>query len=622
MAKISFYKAEQARLRITKEQEKEIANLYKQVYKDYKKQMDALPLKGEGTVSQSIQKTYLNKLTKQLKEAYQSMGESLESQIEKGMLDAAGAVVKDNDTWLKGAGISIKGAYSYVPQDIVSRLSTGKVYGEGWTLSKSIWGQEQKTLHDIDQVIAMGVAGNKSAYEIAKDLEKYVDPSAKKEWNWSKVYPGTSKKVDYNAQRLARTMVSHSYQQSLVATTRHNPFVHGYKWRSAHTSRTCEICNERDGKVYSADDLPLDHPNGLCTFLVEMDSLENMADRLADWALGGEDGELDDWADSMFPEAKLKSDSSMGEWLKKAGFSKDHMPENFPDFWMGLNDKDTKELYKMLGIKPEDGPVKSVKMVKNWYNSNMLSSSPSKKVKDSIIKSQGIKDPIIKPRKTKESGTSTFKDWISKMRKNTESKMLDWESRGLRKLPRSQLEALRMYTGSSYEEMNKYLRYVGSGMSKEEAIRRSGISSSQLQAIKNSMKGLDSLKTKESLFLRRGTDLGDLAGLLLGNFQKNKDKLSKMSVEELNKELSGVVGTYNGFTSTSSLWDRGFGGDVEIIFHAPPGTSASSIMSISQFGTGEGETLLNAGTTVRIASIEKSDGHRYSKIRVFMEIIP
>lgn len=612
MAKISFHKAEQTRLKITKEQEAEIANLYKQVYKDYKKQMEALPLKGEGTVSQSIQKTYLNKLTKQLKEAYQSISWDLESQIEKGMLDAAGAVVKDNDTWLKKAGISIEGAYSYVPKDIVYKLSTGKVYGEGWTLSKSIWGQEQKTIHDIDQVIAMGVAGNKSAYEIAKDLEKYVNPSSKKEWNWSKVYPGTNKKVDYNAQRLARTMVSHSYQQSLVATTRHNPFAHGYKWRSAHTSRTCEICNERDGKVYSADDLPLDHPNGLCTFLVEMDSLESMADRLADWALGGEDGELDDWANSMFPEAKLKSDSPMGEWLKKAGFSKDNMPESFQDFWMGLNDKDTKELYGMLGIKPEDGPVKSIKMVKNWYNSNIPSSSPSKKVKDSIIKSQGIKKPRI----------PNFKDWISEMQKNTESKMLDWESRGLMKLPQPQLKALKKYTGSDYAKMNSYLRYVGSGESPEKAIWRTGIKSSQLGAIEKAMKGLNSLKTAESLYLRRGTDLGDLAGLLPGNFYDNMNKLGKMSVEELNKELSGVVGTYNGFTSTSSLWDRGFGGDVEIVFHAPPGTSASSIMSISKFGTGEGETLLNAGTTVRIASIEKSDGHMSSVIRVFMEIIP
>lgn len=612
MAKISFYNAEQTRLEITKEQEEEIANLYKQVYKDYKKQMDSLPLKGEGTVSQSIQRTYLNKLTKQLKEAYQSISWNLESQIKKGMLDAAGAVVEDNDAWLKKAGIFIKGAYSYVPKDIVYKLSTGKVYGEGWTLSKSIWGQEQKTLHDIDQVIAMGVAGNKSAYEIAKDLEKYVNPSAKKEWDWSKVYPGTNKKVDYNAQRLARTMVSHSYQQSLLATTRHNPFVHGYKWRSAHTSRTCEICNERDGKVYSADDLPLDHPNGLCTFLVEMDSLENIADRLADWALGKDDAGIDEWADSMFSPGETKLSPLQKEWLDKAGFSKGHMPNSFKEFAEGLGQGDKNKLLKLAGGKWTD--PHPYQAMEKWYNSNILS-SPSQKIKDSIIKSQ--------PRRTRrKTGALTFKDWISGVKRNTESSMLDWESRGLMKLPQSQLRALREYTGSSYTKMNSYLRYVGSGVSRDEAIRRSGISSSQLEAIEEAMRGLNSLKTTESLYLRRGTDLGDLAGLLPGSFHENRNKLSNMSVEELNQELSGVVGTYNGFTSTSSLWDRGFHGDVEIIFHAPPGTAASSIMGISNFGTGEGETLLNAGTIVRIVSIEKSNGHMGSTIRAFLEIIP
>lgn len=549
MAKINLQDGELARMQITKEQEVEISKLYHQTYLDLKKEMEKLS--HSGTTSESLQKTYLNKLVKQLKEAYKSNGEGLEKQIQKGMLDTAQAVVDNNSDWLKKAGLKIEGAYSYVPQDIVSLLSTGKLYGKGWSLSKAIWGDSQKKAHDIDQIVASGVAANKSAYEIAKDLEKYVNPDAKKEWDWSKVYPGTSKKVDYNAQRLARTMVSHAYQQSLLATTKYNPFVKGYKWRSAHTHRTCELCNERDGQVYSANDLPLDHPNGLCTFLVELEgSLEDVANRLGDWANGAEDPALDKWANSMFPKAGSKS-------------------------------------------------------------------SPPQKVKDSIVKSS--------PTKTETPSKNVafpFKDWMSKIEKNTESEMLDWESRGLMKLPQSQLKALQRYTGSGYAKMNSYLRYVSSGESEEWAIKRTGISSSQLKDIEKARGGLKSLKTTESLYLRRGTDLGDLAGLLPGSFYDNMSKLSNMSVEELNQELSGVVGTYSGFTSTSSLWDRGFSGDVEVIFHAPPGTSASSIMSISKYGTEEGETLLNAGTTVRIDSIEKSDGHKSSKIRVFMEIIP
>lgn len=300
MAKINLQDAELARMSITQEQEKEISALYHQIYKEYKKEMDSLPLKGKGTTSQSLRKAYLNKLTKQLKEAYEELDSKLESQIKSGMEKTAQATVDGVKKWTQKAGLTVEGVYSYVPKDVVSMLSTGKLYGEGWTLSKSLWGQEQKTLHDIDQIVAKGVAANKSAYDIAKDLEKYVNPSAKKEWDWSKVYPGTSKKIDYNAQRLARTMVSHAYQQSLLASTKYNPFVNGYRWRSAHSSRTCEICNERDGKIYSADNLPLDHPNGLCTFIAELTGdMNSVADRLADWANGKEDPLLDRWYNSM-----------------------------------------------------------------------------------------------------------------------------------------------------------------------------------------------------------------------------------------------------------------------------------------------------------------------------------
>lgn len=300
MASINLQDGEQARLTITKEQEVEISKLYRQVYLDLKKQMASLPNQGTGTTSQTLTKTYLNKLIKELKAAYQSLGEGLEKQIQKGMQETAEAVVKSNSDWLSKAGLKIEGAYSYVPKDIVSLLSTGKVYGSGWTLSKAIWGESQKHAEDINKIVAAGVAANKSAYEIAKDLEKYVNPSAKKEWNWSKVYPGTSKKVDYNAQRLARTMVSHAYQQSLLASTKFNPFVKGYRWRSAHTHRTCEICNERDGQLYSADDLPLDHPNGMCTFIAELTgNMNSVAERLGNWANGAEDPELDKWMSSM-----------------------------------------------------------------------------------------------------------------------------------------------------------------------------------------------------------------------------------------------------------------------------------------------------------------------------------
>ena len=150
----------------------------------------------------------------------------------------------------------------------------------------------------------------------------------------------------------------------------------------------------------------------------------------------------------------------------------------------------------------------------------------------------------------------------------------------------------------------------------------SRIDSDDLEAAKLAQEGLSSLRMEKSVVLRRGTSLGDLAGLMPGDYKDNKNILRNLTPTEMNDKLQGVVGTFHGFTSTSSIWDKGFRGDLEIIFFAPEGTQASSIMSISQYGTMEGETLLNAGTKVKVLKIEESDGHKDSRVRAFLEIIP
>lgn len=216
------------------------------------------------------------------------------------MKKTAEAVVGDNIDFLKEVGMPIQGAFSHVPDEVVRAVATGQLYEGKWSLSRALWKNTKRTQRDVQNVVAQGIAQNKSAYDIAKDLEKYVDPLARKDWDWSKVYPGTARKVDYSAQRLARTMVSHAYQQSFVRTTQKNPFVTKYKWVSSGGARTCEICAERDGVEYSKTDLPLDHPNGMCTFIAVIeDSMTDIADRIADWALGGSDPELDTFARTL-----------------------------------------------------------------------------------------------------------------------------------------------------------------------------------------------------------------------------------------------------------------------------------------------------------------------------------
>lgn len=209
-------------------------------------------------------------------------------------------------------------------------------------------------------------------------------------------------------------------------------------------------------------------------------------------------------------------------------------------------------------------------------------------------------------------------EWIERMRKSNPDidGMLKLEGSEFAKFTAEERKALKTYTGSAYVDINSYLRTIGAG--KEDL----WVTDDVIEWAELCHNALDKAELTRDLYLRRGTDVGDLAGLFMtGDFSDNMDFLSDKTAEELNDMFQGQVGTYFGFTSTSSQWSAGFEGDVEIIFHAPQGTKASSIMGISQFGTGEGETLLRDNTRVVCEKIEESDGHYGSSIRVFLTIL-
>lgn len=247
----------------------------------------------------------------------------------------------------------------------------------------------------------------------------------------------------------------------------------------------------------------------------------------------------------------------------------------------------------------------------------------------------GISKPIKAPKTTKTVKTpptpkdaqkESFKstqDWIKAAKKNPNTDgMLKLEENSFKKFTEKQVDSLVTYTGGDYERMNNYLRYKAAGMTEREAIAKSGINSRLIDDVNNCKSALAKTKLEQDLVLRRGTDVGDLAGLFMkGNFDDNKSMLQTKSASELNEMFQGSAGEWAGFTSTSSQWNKGFYGKVECVIYAPKGTEAASIMNISQFGTAEGETLLNAGTKVICEKIEKSDGHKKSDIRVFLRII-
>lgn len=298
-----FAKAEGIRVKITNDQAKQIRKMYRDLANEYKKEINSLARRTN--ISSQMRTQYLKDYVKELEYDIKYLNDNVQQTISSNMLKVSKAVVEDSialDQKMGFRGIFIK--QFYIPQDVVAVVSSGKLYDGKWTLSKAIWSDNQKKLNDINSIVAKGIAGNKSTYEIAKDLERYVNPRARKLWNWSKVYPHTSKKIDYNAQRLARTMVSHAYEEAFVESTKDNPFIEAYQWVASGGDRMCPICADRDGEIYPKNQLPLDHPNGMCTFEIVMTrSYEEIGRDIANW-INGEgnpklNAELDNYAEEL-----------------------------------------------------------------------------------------------------------------------------------------------------------------------------------------------------------------------------------------------------------------------------------------------------------------------------------
>lgn len=307
MVKLIFRDAEIARDAVMVSQKKEIAELYQKWADEIEAKANYYARKT--TPSSAVAERQMRELREMLRNSSHQVSNELFNKIKSNMYIVADEVVKSNAAWLAQFGFSEKGinaAFSRVPTQIVERLITGQIYESGWSLSKRIWGDNEETLKDLYQIVARGVAENKPIYQISKDLQSYVTPGAKKSWNpviamkntqtgkieYRRLYKGV---VDYNAQRLARTLVQHSYQQSFIATTHKNPFVTKYIWHS-NGSRPCPLCQDRDGQEFAKGDLPMDHPNGQCT--MEPVIADDMIDQLADW-FNSPDGtypEIDEFA--------------------------------------------------------------------------------------------------------------------------------------------------------------------------------------------------------------------------------------------------------------------------------------------------------------------------------------
>ena len=683
--KLVFKDAEEAKKSIMVEQQKEIAKLYED-WADIAKQAEYFSHKF--TSSDFISERYYRQLRRQLRKTSEQVSNEIYNKIKSNMYLISDEVVKSNVKWLKSFGFSEEGlnaTFSYVPKDTVERLVTGQIYKSGWSLSKRIWGDNEQTLKDIYQVMAKGIAEQKPIYDIAKDLESYVRPNARLPWNLRmadgvRIY---KKQIDYNAQRLARTLVQHSYQQSFISTTKDNPFILDYVWR-ANGSRVCELCMSRDGMHYKKDDLPMDHPNGMCVMEPTID--KDMNEKLADW-FNSPDGtypEIDEFASNFGYEAKpIKS---VKDYLSKYGNSTKSM-----DAWYQSMTHIQKAEAKFL--KQQEGLT-----WQEWYDKHIYNgkdkhitekATVKKAVKDTAketakksafkIKQEHI-DDFLKPYGFDADNLPTYEEFIDSIKMGKKlhiKKFINQLGEGkydmdnaLRKFYDEQLlgikskavakeaikESLKKLPKEDSKVIDKIIQTFKSGYNKTEwydSLRTNNLRKMRewcddwLQKItEEEQRGVrvytgDSYKLMNA-YLRGQKNADEVGERIINSIDMCASALEKASttrdmivrrgddynmLEELGVDFSkanlenikGSPLTVKAFFSASPDPYGGFDKSIEYIIKVPKGSQAMYIDSISTH-EGEKELLINRGGRYILEDVEYYDDNKTPK-KIYMTLI-
>ncbi len=285
--------------KLTLEQMKDLDNLYEDV-------IENLARRAKRSGNKTLTNRWVLDYNKQIKQSKKELRAEINKQVKYSIKEGTKLGIEGQEQMMRKifakAGIDLgehfTSMFSKVNDSVIKDIISGNLYKDNKTLSSRIWNYGNDFEKDIQYTINQAILEKKSAIDLASDLEKYVKDPAKRESDWRKCYPRLrNKKVDYNAMRLARTSINHSYQTSTIQSSGMNPFVEGIEWWSALIhGRTCELCEERHGQIFPKDNVPLDHANGLCTMIPYIPkSLDEVATELRGWLDGNNNNMLDEW---------------------------------------------------------------------------------------------------------------------------------------------------------------------------------------------------------------------------------------------------------------------------------------------------------------------------------------
>ncbi|NFQ84172.1 hypothetical protein FDG04_02340 [Clostridium sporogenes] len=299
-------------LKLVQKQEKELLDIYEEASKQ-------ISYKLSKAKAGSLTAKYLNELDKSIDryglELKTNLSKSIKQGIEASSQIASAVQLSYFDSIVPREDIksTFNKMFTQLPSNITKQLISGNYYLDGKTLDKRLWNIARKNSRDIDAFIKINIAKGANARELAKELDKYINPYRRIEAKTLET--GMSKNISYQAQRLSRTALNHANIETHIQSSKMNPFCRGLKWNlsPSHSSRMKGKTDECDtyaiqdiyelgSGIYPPDKYPIAHPNCLCYPTQENMPVENARNELITWVNGRNNPKLDKWLEDYGQE--------------------------------------------------------------------------------------------------------------------------------------------------------------------------------------------------------------------------------------------------------------------------------------------------------------------------------
>lgn len=293
-------KARKAFSKLNKQQERELLEIYEEAARKLVDEICSLP----DCRSRNFKIDSLNIINNYKVDLYTNLNTTINNSINKSSNIQRDTQLSFIDIIAPNEYVSeaLKINITKVSSDVVRNLIRGDYYKDGKTLSKRLWNITSKNAKDIDILIKVNISKGANVRELARDLNKYINPKNFIQPKTLKV--GMDKSISYQAQRLARTSITHAATQTQIQSAKSNPFSKGLKWNlsASHSSRMngkMDICDDYSGRVFKAGEVPLQHCNCLCYFTEEIEDIDKIKQELKEWTEGKRNSKLDKWIGSI-----------------------------------------------------------------------------------------------------------------------------------------------------------------------------------------------------------------------------------------------------------------------------------------------------------------------------------